>query len=147
VVIGVGNALRGDDAAGPEVARRLRDQPGISVCVHEGEAVDLLEAWRGLDAVVLVDTVRSGASAGTIHRIDAGAEPLALTLRRASSHTIGLGEAIELARTLGELPRRLIVYGIEGVRFDAGSGLSAAVAGAIEPVTDAVLREARSLLS
>jgi hydrogenase maturation protease len=150
VVIGVGNALRGDDAAGLEVAARLGHEPvigpGIAVVRHDGEAIDVLERWRGARGVVLVDTVRSGAPAGTVHRIDASAEPLPLTRRRASSHTIGLGEAIELARTLGELPERVIVYGVEGVRFGAGDGLSEAVAGAIEPLADAVCREARSLI-
>jgi hydrogenase maturation protease len=146
VVIGVGNALRGDDAAGLEVASRLSATPGIAVVSHDGEAIDLLERWRGARAAVLVDAVRSGAPAGTVHRIDAGAGPLPLTLRRASSHTIGLGEAIELARTLGALPERVIVYGVEGARFGAGEGLSDAVAGAIEPLADAVSREARALL-
>jgi hydrogenase maturation protease len=145
-VIGVGNALRGDDAAGLEVAARLSAAPGIAVVSHDGEAIDLLERWRGARAVVLVDAVRSGAPAGTVHRIDAAVGPLPVTLRRASSHTIGLGEAIELARTLGTLPERVIVYGVEGVRFGAGEGLSEAVTGAIEPLAEAVAGEARSLL-
>ena len=145
-MIGLGNALRGDDAAGLEVAARLSEEPGIAVQAHDGEALDLLERWRGAGAIVLVDAVRSGAAAGTIHRIDASAEPVPQTLRRASSHTIGIAEAIELARTLGELPERVIVYGVEGARFDAGAGLSAAVAGALESLTEAVISEARSLV-
>jgi hydrogenase maturation protease len=144
-VIGLGNALRGDDAAGLELTTRLSEEPGIRVCRHEREAVDLLDRWRGADAVVLVDTVRSGAPAGTVHRIDAGAEPLPLTLRRASSHTIGIGEAIELARTLGELPARAIVYGVEGATFGAGEGLSEPVAAALDSLAEAVISEARSL--
>jgi hydrogenase maturation protease len=145
VVIGIGNALRGDDAAGLKLAARLREEPGIAIRAHDGEAIDLLELWRGARAVVLIDAVRSGAAAGTVHRIDAGAEPLPLTLRRASSHTIGIGEAIELARTLGGLPVRVIVYGVEGARFGAGEKLSDAVAGAIDSLADAVISEARSL--
>ena len=46
VVIGIGNELRGDDAAGLVVARRLRRaRPARgSVCsAHEGEAIELLE--------------------------------------------------------------------------------------------------------
>ena len=41
-----------------------------------------------------------------------------------STHAVGIGEAIELARTLDRLPGRLIVYAVEGHRFDAGLGLS-----------------------
>ena len=38
-----------------------------------------------------------------------------------------LPEAVELARELDRLPRRLVVYGIEGESFEAGEGLSPAV--------------------
>jgi hydrogenase maturation protease len=147
MVIGIGNALRGDDAAGLEVVARIGDEPGFGLRAHGGEPLELLEMWEGVDAVVIVDTIRSGAGIGTIHRIDASVEQVPLTLRRASSHTIGLGEAIELGRTLGRLPERVIVYGVEGARFGAGDELSGEVALAIEPLADEVLREARSLLS
>ncbi len=145
LVIGIGNALRGDDAAGLEVVRRVSDEPRIACAAHDGEAIELLERWRDARAVVLVDTVRSGAPAGTVHRLDASTEPLPARLRRASSHTIGIGEAIELARTLGRLPERVIVYGVEGARFAAGAQLSPEVARVIDAVAESVAREARSL--
>ncbi len=144
LVIGLGNELRGDDAAGLEVARRLNPE-GFGVRVHAGEAVDLLEMWSGTDAVVLVDAVRSGASPGTVHRIDAGAEPIPARLRRTSSHAISVAEAIELARALGRLPRRLVVYGIEGREFSAGATLSPPVQSAIAEAAIAVRSEASSL--
>jgi hydrogenase maturation protease len=147
VVIGVGNDLRADDAAGLEVARRLFEEPGIAVKVHGGEAIDLLELWRSADAVVLVDTVRTGEATGTIHRFDATSNPLPLPLQGSSSHTIGVAEAIELARTLGSLPQRVIVYGVEGARFALAGELSDGVQRTIEPVADAVREEARALLA
>ena len=146
VVIGVGNDFRGDDAAGLQVARSLRVPPGVRVQAHQGEAVDVLDLWRGADAVVLVDTIRSGAPAGTIHRIDASGEPIPSPLRRASSHTIGLAEAIELGRTLGELPSRVVVYGVEGTRFEAGSTISDEVREAVRELGAMVADEARALI-
>ncbi|HWJ50246.1 MAG TPA: hydrogenase maturation protease [Solirubrobacteraceae bacterium] len=145
MVIGVGNDLRADDAAGLEVARRLRDEPGIAVNVHGGEAIDLLELWSGTDAVVLVDTMRTGEATGTIHRFDATSNPVPLPLRGCSSHAIGVAEAIELARTLGSLPQHVIVYGIEGARFALASELSDEVEQTIDPLADAVREEARAL--
>ena len=147
MVIGVGNDLRADDAAGLEVARRLRDEPGIAVNVHGGEAIDLLELWSGTDAVVLVDTMRTGEATGTIHRFDATSNPVPLPLRGCSSHAIGVAEAIELARTLGSLPQQVIVYGIEGARFALASELSDEVERTIDPLADAVREEARALLA
>ncbi len=140
-MIGIGNELRGDDAAGLEVARRLPRDRGFAVRAHPGEAVDLIEHWRGAKQVVLIDAVSSGAPPGTIHRIEATREPLPAALRRTSSHAIGAAEAIELARVLGRLPGQLVVYGIEGARFAAGSPLSDAVARAIPAAADAICRE------
>ena len=72
----------------------------------------------------MVDAVSSGAEPGTIHRLDALTERLPAELSRGSTHAFGLAEAVELARALERLPGRLLVFGIEGKRFDAGAGLS-----------------------
>ena len=149
VVFGVGNALRHDDAAGLEVVRRARARAravGVDVCEHEGEPLALLDMWDGADAVVLVDAIRCGEQPGSILRIDASSAPLPERLRgSASTHAVGLDEAIELARALGRLPGRVVLFGVEGRRFDAGSGLSEEVEAIIGSVADAVLREAREL--
>ncbi len=149
VIIGVGNALRGDDAAGLEVARRLRPRAlaaGILVREQEGEALGLLEQWDGAAAALLVDAIRSAAPAGTVQRMDLSAQVLPARLRGSTStHAVGMGEAIERARALGRLPAHVIVYGIEGRCFSTGSGLSGEVAAAIGPLSERVLGEARRL--
>jgi hydrogenase maturation protease len=149
VVIGVGNALRGDDAAGLEAVRLLRaraEGAPIAVREQEGETLGLLERWAGAGAAVLLDAVRSGAEPGTIHRVDVSSQPIPARLRSSSStHMVGLGEAIELARALGRLPGRTILYGLEGLCFDAGSGLSAELRAALPAFADAAFREACGL--
>jgi hydrogenase maturation protease len=140
-VIGVGNAYRSDDAAGLVVARRLRAR-GVDAVEQEGEPVALLEAFADRDAVVVIDAVRSGAAPGTVHRVDVSERPLPAELGGASStHAVGVGEAIELARVLNRLPPRVVVFGVEGERFEAGTGLSAAVTAAVDPLVDAILAE------
>jgi hydrogenase maturation protease len=145
LVIGVGNDLRGDDAAGVEVVRRLDPLSGVVVRECQGEAIDLLELWDGADAVVLVDTIRSGAAAGTIHRIDASTDSIPTALSRASSHMVSVAEAIELGRTLSRLPRRIIVFGVEGASFQAGATISDEVRAAIDRLTGMVADEAEAL--
>jgi hydrogenase maturation protease len=150
LVIGVGNAVRGDDAAGLEVARRLADldrESGIEVRAHEGDGVGLLELWDGAEAIVLVDSACSGAVPGTIHRIDASSARVPVPLRPASTHALGVAEAIELARAMETLPSTVIVYGLEGSLYETGSSLSEHVAPAIDLAADAVRREALGLLS
>ncbi len=125
LVIGIGNQLRGDDSASGEVVRRLHErgaQTGIEVIEQLCEPNDLLEVLHGRDAVVLVDTMRSGDPPGTIRRFDASSEPLPARLRGSvSTHAFGLHEAIELARALHRLPRRVIVFAVEGRHFEAGA--------------------------
>jgi hydrogenase maturation protease len=132
LVVGLGNAWRGDDGAGPAVARALGDDP--RVLVHEGEPIGLLDAWAGAAEVMVVDAVSSGAPAGTVHRLDAAAAPLPATVARGSTHAFGLAATIELARTLDRLPPRITVYGIEGEDFRAGDELSAPVRAAVDAV-------------
>ncbi len=104
-----------------------------------GEPIGVVEALEGLDEVVLVDAVSSGAPAGTVHVFDASLEPLPVSVfGAASTHTLGLAEAVELARTLGRLPRRVLVYGIEGAGFDFGEGLSPEVEAAADRVVEEV---------
>ncbi len=126
-VIGLGNEWRSDDAVGLEVARRLGGR------TLDGEPIGLVEALDGEDELVLVDAVSSDAPPGTVHTFDASSAPLPGALFGASStHALGLSEAVELARSLGRLPRRVVVYGVEGKSFAFGRGLSEEVAAAAE---------------
>jgi len=139
VVLGMGNPWRRDDGAGPAVARRLTGRLPESVAIHTvgGDPAELLDALRGADLAVVVDATAStaGVEPGTVHRFDATAGPLPATFGRLSSHGLGLTEAIELARSLGRLPRSVLVYGIEGADFEPGQGLSPAVETAVRHVT------------
>jgi hydrogenase maturation protease len=141
VVIGVGNAFRGDDAVGLAVAERLRGRvpAGVEVVPCELEPSRLIEAWEGAESALVVDAVDSGAEPGTLWRFDASEEPVPARAFRSSTHALGVGDAIELARALGRLPRRIVVYGVEGAEFAAGEGLTPPVAAAVERTASAVL--------
>ena len=143
LVIGVGNPLRGDDAAGPAVIQRLQNRLPASVATLQldSDGVSLMEAWRDYEQVILVDAACSGAVPGVIHRFDATQSELPRGLFHYSSHLFGVAEAVELARQLGRLPERLVIYGIEGAAFAYGEGLSAAVAEAVEQVAAAIVAE------
>jgi hydrogenase maturation protease len=147
IVLGIGNPDRGDDAAGREVARRLRGAwpEGVVVAEVDGEATDLLARLDGADAAYLIDACVSGAPAGTVHRIDAAHEPIPPGAFGVSTHGLGLAAAIGLARALGRLPARCVVYAIEGASFETGAPLSPAVADAVGTVAGR-LRDELSVL-
>lgn len=132
-VIGIGNDWRSDDAAGLEVARRLG---GLAL---PGEPIGLVDALDGEADVTIVDAVFSGAAPGTVHEFEAGGEPLPVALFGSSStHALGLAEAIEIVRSLGRLPARVRVVGIEGAQFGYGRGLSPEVEQAVEKCTRSI---------
>ena len=143
-MIGVGNPFRGDDAAGREVARRVRERvPGeLEVVVCELEPTRLIDAWDGADTAIVADAVASGTEPGTVHRFDATSEALPSREFRSSTHALGIGETIELARAIGRLPSRMVVIGIEGESFGSGTELSAAALEGVERAVAVVLEEA-----
>ncbi len=139
LIIGCGNFRRGDDAAGVLVAERLRAR-GLEVTVCSGEASELIELWRGVDAVIVIDAVMTGAPVGTIHEWDGESVPT-LSKVSGSTHGFGVGEAIELSRVLECLPARLRVFGIEGRAFEIGGTMAVEVGRGIEAVTRRILGE------
>jgi hydrogenase maturation protease len=149
VVIGVGNVLRGDDGIGPAVAERVRAvaPADVAVSVCEAEPSRLIEAFENADLAVLIDATSTGAPPGTMHRFDASDAAVPSRELRSSTHALGIGEALELARALGRLPRRAIVFGVEGSDYTARDGMTAAVQAAVDPVSTAVLEEVAAYTS
>ncbi len=144
-VIGIGQRYRHDDAVGLMVAERLAetvDSSSVEVVTASGEGSDLMDRWHGAETVVVVDALASEADPpGALHRWDAHQRPIPAEVFPQSTHLFSLPQAIELARVLGELPRRLIVYGVVGTDFQMGEGLSASVQDAIDEVVDRIEAE------
>ena len=126
VVIGVGNAFRRDDAAAEEVARLVGEAriDGVTTHMHEGTPDELIELWEGAELAIVVDAVRGTGVPGSTHRIEVGNERIPARARRDSSHAIGIGDVVELARALGRLPGRLVIVGVEAGDTDAGVGIT-----------------------
>ncbi len=134
IVIGVGNDLRGDDAAGPETVRRLAPSTSLIPHEHGGDGPGLVGLWGAHDDVVVVDAVVSCDPPGTIVEIDALAAPLPADVTWATTHGTGVAEGIQLARVLGLLPRSLALIGISAKRFDLGAPMTPEVEAAVEAV-------------
>jgi hydrogenase maturation protease len=144
--IGIGNVYRHDDGVGLYVARLLREQnlPDTAVIEHGGDGISLLELIADADTVILIDAISSGAAPGTLAQFAAHEHPLPARCFAHSSHAVGVAEAVELARALGNLPRCCVVYGIEGACFAAGVGLTPAVEQAARDLAAAIGQKWRS---
>jgi hydrogenase maturation protease len=142
-ILGYGNPDRGDDAAGPLVAQRLR-AAGIDAQVFTLDGLSLLQSWHDLDDVVIIDAVVTGSEPGTIFEWLADELELDQIDFPSSTHSFGLAEAIELGRALQCLPRRLRVVGIEARDFTLGHPPSREVAQAIGVAADRIARTKRA---
>jgi hydrogenase maturation protease len=129
LVIGIGNAWRGDDAAGLLVvhALRVRDLPHVVVAEVTSVDTDLIDLWQGADRVILVDAVVSGAAPGTVHCFDLGKDKLPVTHAFCSTHALDLVAVMDLARVLDRLPSEIWVFGVEASDFIHGHPVSTAV--------------------
>jgi len=143
LVIGIGNAERGDDAVGLLVARLLRGRVPEDVEIRErdGEASALLELLGTADAAYLIDAAVSGTAAGTVNRFDCVSEPLPKAVRAVSTHGFGVSEAVDLARVLGRLPACCVLYTIEAGTVAPGAELSTAARASAEAVAQRVVAE------
>ncbi len=143
MVIGIGNEFRRDDGAGPAVVAELRDlvPPGVELVITDGEPTRLIEAWAGAALAVVVDAVRAQPPhPGQVHRFVVD-RPGDTAARAASSHGLGLDDAISLALALDRMPGRLIVHAIEAADLTKGTGLTPPVAAAVSAVAHAVLAD------
>jgi len=145
LVIGCGNLLRGDDAAGPEVARRLllRGLPADTHCLDAGTAgIDVAFQMRGVPHVILVDACRSESAPGTIFElsgcdVEQSPSPSGINL-----HAFRWDHALALGRFLlgDDYPAKVTVFLIEGGSFEPGEPLSPPVDRAIDGVCTRILQ-------
>lgn len=145
LVIGCGNLLRGDDAAGPVLVRRLAERTlpdGVRLIDGGTAGMDVAFAMRGARRVVVVDASRVGVEPGTVHRVPG--EALAdLQPPQGNLHAFRWDQALGFARWLlkDDYPADVVVWLIEGSAFDLGEPLSAAVDDAVDRVADAICAE------
>ena len=147
LIVGLGNPDRGDDGIGAQGGRYLQGRlaPDTTVRACRGDVLTLIDDWAGFDALICVDAAAPVEAAGRVHRIDLATDTLPREMSFASSHALGLAEAIDLARTLRLAPRDIVIYAVEGACFDTGAGLTPEVAAAAGPVADRIVEEAERL--
>jgi len=149
VVIGVGNPFRRDDGIGPALAARISEVnlPGVTVITSDGEPSRLLDAWSGAELAVVVDAIRQdGGVAGQLHRYAVTDSPTVgwAPTGSASTHGLGIDEAIHLAQVMDLMPVRLVVFAVEAADIGYGEHLSQPVSASLPELIEIVLAELRS---
>ncbi|MGZ4787369.1 MAG: hydrogenase maturation protease [Terriglobales bacterium] len=136
-VVGCGNRLAGDDAAGFAVLDRLRGLSLPDIVLHERDDLGpgfLCELGGEAGIVILIDAVCSGAAPGTVHFLRLPSESISSRhIEGVSTHALGLNDEIELARMSEHCPD-VFLLGIEIGNDCTREGLSPAVAQAVHEV-------------
>jgi hydrogenase maturation protease len=147
VCIGVGAELRSDDSLGLLVARELRRRFAEKLTIVEatGDGSSLFHAWEGAGGALLIDAMLAPDPPGSVLRFDLSLEGLPPSHSCHSSHSFGVSDAVELARTLHILPRVTILYGIVGKCYELGNGLSDCVLKAIPELMQLIEEDLRTL--
>ena len=142
-IVGVGNRFCGDDAVGPVIVEQLTQEAPVGVRIFEigDDQTELIELMRATDAMIIVDAVQASAPAGTIFRLDMSQGPAPQNFFFSSTHGLDVIHTVELARTMGMLPRYVFIYGVAGKSFSRSSRLSAEVREVTDIVVARILNE------
>lgn len=134
LVLGLGNRLLRDDAAGPLVIERLQQrQAGAAGPARDAMPMDravlldggtlglsLLPDIEEADALVAVDAARFGAAPGTVRVFEGEAMDAQLLGRKRSAHEVALADLMGAAALQGRLPLHRALVAVEPESTEPG---------------------------
>lgn len=147
LVLGLGNAILGDDRVGLAVAEavrhRLPPDAGVEVDEEHHGGLRLMERLAGYDRAILIDALcAEGYLPGAVVRLGIDDVP---TENSGSSHDLSLPAALRLGAELGlQMPHVAIVAVTARDVSGFSEELSPAVAAAVPRAVETVLAEARA---
>jgi len=144
VVVGIGSEMRGDDAVGMEVVRRLRGvlkSPNVFLVEGGVAPENFTSQIRRFKPshVIFIDATDFGAEPGEVVM----AEPEAITGEFVSTHTMPLSILAKYLRE--QTGAKIALLGIQPARAQMGSEMSEAVKGSVERVKKILLEKLRGL--
>ncbi len=144
-VLGIGNVLMGDDALGPYVVKLLDARyelpAGVELLELGTPGADLSLYLDGLDAAVIVDTVKVGGAPGEIRLLDKAQLLSKEPILPASPHEPGLREALFTLEFRGGAPREVRLVGVVPSSVAPELGLSPPVREAVPATLARVVEE------
>lgn len=128
-VVGVGNVMKGDDGAGPELVAELGKRGFSLPCVDATEVPENYAGWvpkQELEAVVFVDAIEFGGEPGECRLI-----PFEhLMISASNTHRMSLHYTVMFLRD--EWEGDAILVGVQPGSMKLGDGLSTEVAKGVE---------------
>jgi hydrogenase maturation protease len=154
VIVGIGQELRGDDAAGALVVRRWAERNAgklpADVKILPLPGLGLLDQLSGYGKAILVDAVLGGPGVSPGSFLFLKPDDLAAFTRgTGSAHGWGVAETLKLGEALGrdDLPAEINLLGIGGEQVEIAAGLSTSVEACIPAAVQALDRLVRKALA
>jgi len=148
LVLGIGNVLLTDEGIGvralKEIERRYTFPANVELLDGGTSGIELLRHIRNRDCLIIIDAMKCGQAPGTVVRVEGNDVPAAF-LTRISPHQLGLSDLLAAAMLTDELPKNLVLYGVEPESIDIGLDLTETVEASVEKLTGAIVDELRSL--
>ena len=141
LIVGCGNILRGDDAIGPVLIRRMWEKglPSDVHCADGGTGgMDVAFQMRGVPHVILVDACQSGSEPGSIFELPGEEVEQLPPLSGMNLHAFRWDHALAFGRWLlkADYPKKITVFLIEGSQFRIGEPLTQAVDRAVDQLVE-----------
>jgi len=147
LVLGVGNVLLTDEGVGvralKEIERHYIFPENVELLDGGTSGIELLRHIRKRDYLIIIDCMKCSQEPGTVVRVEGNDVPTAFRTR-ISPHQLGLSDLLAAAMLTDELPKKLVLYGVEPESIDIGLDLTDRVEASLEKLTGAVIDELRS---
>jgi hydrogenase maturation protease len=144
IVIGVGNELLSDEGVGIHVVRELRKRDiSKSIEIHEvgTSSFELLNIIEGKLNVIIVDAVRMNETTGSVKNIDLLIEgEVSLPPQLTSLHQMDLISTLNMAKGAMDLPKKIVLIGIEPSSLETGTELSEHVKDSIPKAISEIIK-------
>jgi hydrogenase maturation protease len=145
VVVGLGNALMGDEGIGTEIVWRLSERsarhPSAEFVDAGTGGLTILHLMEGRRKAVFVDCALMETAPGTVRRFTPEEVRSTKVLVHQSLHEADLIRVIDMARQLDQAPEEIVLFGIQPERVELRQGLSETLTIRLEEYIALVLKE------
>jgi hydrogenase maturation protease len=144
LVLGVGSILMMDEGIGVRAIEELQNRyifpDNVELLDGGTSGIELLSYISGKDYLIIIDAIKGGMPPGTVLKVD-GEDVHAKFRTRISPHQIGVSDLLASACLTGELPKQLVMFGIEPKTIEMGIGFSDEVRSGFERLLAVVMEE------
>ncbi len=141
-IIGIGNWMRGDDAAGPKVVEAIasRELPeGVDVTLAPEDPIRLIDLLSGCGKAIIVDAALMDEQTGQVRVFRDEAE-WSRVEPVSSTHSVDFQAVVPMARRLG-IHTPCVLVAIQAERWGFGDPMTRQVEENLPTMLDAVLKE------